>query len=72
MWFRRLGVLAFAVCAAFASAQNTKLEELRQFHKKVEGMPAAARLAGYEIRKRMEAAASHSGALGRKVRADES
>ena len=44
-----------ALTAVLAAAQNTKLDELRQFHKKVEGMPAAIRLAGFELRKRMEA-----------------
>src|SRR5688572_29738590 len=48
-------LVAVTLVAAAAIAQNSKLEELRQFHRKVDGMAAAERLAGFELRKRMEA-----------------
>lgn len=57
---------AALVCAA-SLAQNNKLDELRLFHKKVEGMPATERLAGFEARKRMEAATPYSAISFRSV-----
>jgi photosystem II stability/assembly factor-like uncharacterized protein len=60
-------LLALIAVASQVFGQDTKLQELRQFHKNVLGMPAAERLAGFELRKKLEAASPYAGITFRNV-----
>jgi hypothetical protein len=60
-------VLLLAAVGAAAAAQDTKLEELRQFHRKVDGMPAFTRLAGYTWRQAMVAKSPYGAITFRNV-----
>ena len=63
-WF----IVAVSILSSsLVQAQDTKLEELKRFHKTVDGMPAKERLAGYELRKRMEAATPFANIVFRNV-----
>ncbi|MDQ2986395.1 MAG: glycosyl hydrolase [Armatimonadota bacterium] len=64
---RGFGAMALSCFAAAAFGQMSKVEEREAFHRSVTGMPAAERLAGFELRKRMEAETPFASVLFRSV-----